>query len=187
MTNEDVILEGQIREFYGRVVYTHKTHEKCADLLLTRHQRIKISQIVLSALVTGGVLGALWPSSSLAVTLITAILSTHLLALNSYTKDYDLGEVAQKHRQAAAEVWLIRERYLSLLIDLRSCAIEADKARHRRDVLLDELSVVYAGAPSTNAKAYNLAQHGLKNMEEMTFSDDEIDKLLPKELRRNSV
>lgn len=27
------ILEGQLRECYGRGVYTHKTHEKCADIL----------------------------------------------------------------------------------------------------------------------------------------------------------
>ncbi|MEH0992030.1 hypothetical protein V7J87_28835, partial [Klebsiella pneumoniae] len=33
--NEDrLILEGQIRECYGRVVYSHKTHEKCADILI---------------------------------------------------------------------------------------------------------------------------------------------------------
>ena len=36
----------------------------------------------------------------------------------------------------------------------------------------------------TNFKAYKKAQDALKNMEDMTFSDDEIDKFLPKELRR---
>ena len=34
-------LEGQLREQYGRVVYSHKTHEKCADILLKRHDRIR--------------------------------------------------------------------------------------------------------------------------------------------------
>lgn len=37
------ILEGQLRESYGRVVYSHKTHEKCADILLTRQQWIRIT------------------------------------------------------------------------------------------------------------------------------------------------
>ncbi|QBG92235.1 SLATT domain-containing protein [Xanthomonas oryzae] len=186
MTEEKLILEGQIREFYGRVVYTHKTHEKCADLLLARHKHIKLLQIILSALVTGGVLAALLPRAGLAFTLITAILSTLLLALNSYTKDYDLGEVAQKHRQAAAEVWLIRERYLSLLTDLRCNAIGVKECRELRDRLLLDLGAVYTGAPSTNAKAYRAAHSALKNMDEMTFSDVEIDKFLPKELRRTA-
>ena len=26
------VLEAQVREVFGRVVYSHKTHEKCADL-----------------------------------------------------------------------------------------------------------------------------------------------------------
>lgn len=186
MIDERTILEGQIRECYGRVVYTHKTHEKCADLLFRRHQCIKGWQIALSALVTGGVLGALWPDATFALTLVSAILSTVLLALNSYTKDYDLGEVAQKHRQAASEIWVIRERYLTLLTDLRS-DMSLEAARAIRDELLERLGSIYSGAPSTNSKAYRLAQAGLQNMEEMTFSDEEIDKFVPRELRRSKV
>lgn len=41
MTDAEQILEGQLRECYGRVVYTHKTQEKCADILLKRHSCIK--------------------------------------------------------------------------------------------------------------------------------------------------
>ena len=40
------ILEGQLREAYGRVVYSHKTHQKCADILLSnlsRRHRIECS------------------------------------------------------------------------------------------------------------------------------------------------
>ncbi|WP_415059292.1 hypothetical protein, partial [Haliea salexigens] len=35
------VLEGQLRECYGRVVYSHKTHEKCSDILLSRLSTIK--------------------------------------------------------------------------------------------------------------------------------------------------
>lgn len=52
------ILEGQLRECYGRVVYSHKTHEKCADILLFRLGIIRVSQIILSALTTAGFIGA---------------------------------------------------------------------------------------------------------------------------------
>jgi hypothetical protein len=31
---------------------------------------------------------------------------------------HDLGELAQKHKQAANDLWIIREKYLSLLVDL---------------------------------------------------------------------
>ena len=184
MTDGYEVLEGQIRECYGRVVYTHKTHEKCADLLLGRHKLIKLSQIGLSALVTGGILSSLLPDLQVEATAVSALLSTALLALNSYTKDYDLGEIAQKHRQAAADIWLVRERYLSLLTDLRAGDISSEDGRKKRDALLVELHAVYTGAPSTNYKAYKNAQEALSKLEEMTFSDDEIDAFLPKELKR---
>lgn len=184
MTDVDEALVGQIRECYGRVVYTHKTHEKCADLLFKQHQRIKKAQIFLSALVTCGVISTIFPETGAEWAILTAIVSTALFALNAYTKDYDLGEVAQKHRQSAADVWIVREQYLTLLTDLESNAISGDQARERRDELLLELGKIYSGAPSTNAKAYLLAQKALQRMEEMTFSDEEIDKFLPRELRR---
>jgi hypothetical protein len=59
-----------------------------------------------------------------------------------------------------------------------------DEARVQRDRLIDELHVVYTGAPSTNYKAYIEAQKALQQLEDMTFSDDEIDAFLPKELKR---
>lgn len=184
MTNEADVLEGQLRECYGRVIYTHKTHEKCADILFDRHKCIKIWQIALSAVVTGGILATLSDNLKSVATVISAILSTALLALNSYTKDYDLGEIAQKHRQAANDIWLVREKYLSLLIDLRSGSMSIDKVREARDVLLSDLHKVYTGAPSTNFEAYRKAQDALTKMEDMTFSDEEIDKFLPKDLKR---
>lgn len=189
MTDNRVILEGQLRESYGRVVYSHKTHEKCADILLKRHRRIKFYQIIISAVVTGGLIAALFDFKTLAEyqklgAYFAVILSTILLVLNSYTKDYDLGEIAQKHRQAGADLWIIRERYLSLLTDLRMEVLSLDAVRSQRDQLVEGLHAVYAGAPSTNDKAYTEAQKGLKKLEDMTFSDDEIDAFLPKELKR---
>ncbi|HIE0411643.1 TPA: SLATT domain-containing protein [Pseudomonas aeruginosa] len=189
MTDNEKILEGQLRECYGRVVYSHKTHEKCADILFERHKQIKLCQIILSALVTGGLIAALFDFSALAKykkcgTFVAVVLSTVLLVLNSYTKDYDLGEIAQKHRQAGADLWIIREKYLSLLTDLRLAVASLDEIRSQRDQLAEDLHAVYTGAPSTNYKAYIEAQKALKELEDMTFSDEEIDAFLPRELKR---
>lgn len=184
MTESAEFLENQLRECFGRVVYTHKTHEKCADLLLKRHKQIKLGQIALSAFVTGGILSnpsAEWKS---CITVLSAVLSTTLLALNAYTKDYDLGAIAQKHRQAATEIWLIREKYFSLLTDLRAGLVSVENCRKDRDQLLAELHTAYAGAPSTNYKAYQKAQEALTKSEEMTFTDQELDEFLPASLKR---
>ena len=95
-----------------------------------------------------------------------------------------MGAIAQKHRQVAAEIWLIREKYLTLLTALHMKQQSLDEICLQRDKLLEDLHSIYSGAPSTNFKAYKKAQDALKNMEDMTFSYEEIDKFLPKELRR---
>lgn len=37
-SDRDPYLLAQVRESFGRVVYSHKTHEKQADISFTRHQ-----------------------------------------------------------------------------------------------------------------------------------------------------
>lgn len=177
------ILEGQLRDCYGRVVYSHKTHEKCADMLLSRLTRIKIWQITLSAITTAGFVGAVFGADKVGAAL-GMIVSTALLALNSYTKNYDLGELAQKHKQAANDLWIIREKYLSLLVDLAMREKPVEVLQNQRDELVEQLHTVYSGAPSTTFQAYKKAQEALKKLEDMTFTDAEIDAFLPKELRR---
>lgn len=178
------ILEGQLRECFGRVVYSHKTHEKCADILLSRLSRIKLLQIILSAVTTGGFIAAIFGAGNLGA-LIGVFVSTALLVLNSYTKNYDMGELSQKHRQAGADLWILREKYLSLITDIRVGAKTIESITEERDLLLHELHTIYAGAPSTNNRAYRKAQEALKKLEDMTFSDNEIDAFLPRELKRS--
>jgi len=178
------LLEAQIREIYARVVWTHKTQEKCADIILKRHVRIKITQIILSAITTTGILVAVFGENTL-VGIISAVLSAALFGLNTYTKDYDLGEIAQKHTSAASDLWNVRENYLSLLTDLKINKLTIDEITKRRDELQEDLFNIYGGAPRTINKAYEEATTGLKVNEEMTFTDDEIDNLLPKDLRKD--
>lgn len=175
-------IEDQLRESYGRAVYTHKTHEKCADILLRRSSYLKLAQLCLSALTTGTLIGALLDKDLAALT--GAAVSTVLLGLTAYLKDYNLGEVAQKHKQAARDVWLIREQYLSLLTDIADNVLSADHVRKERDRLLAELHDVYSGAPSTNGAAYKAAQKALKEHGDMTFDEGELDALLPPQLKR---
>ena len=176
-------LESQIRENYGKVVYSHKVHEKCADANLRKLKRIKLTQIVLSAITAGSLLATLFGNNQ-AGTIVAVILSTALLTLNTYTKDYDLGAVAQKHVETATRLWNIRESFLSLLTDLSEGYISIEEARIKRDELQEALASFYLNAPRTNAKAFAESQKALKINEELTFSDDEIDKFLPKPLRR---
>ena len=177
------VLEGHLRECYGRVVYSHKTHEKCADMLLAKWSLIKFCQLGLSAITAAGFISIVFGSNTLGA-LIGALCSTALLTLNAYTKNYDLGELAQKHKHTANTLWLIREKYLALIADIAMGQKPLEKLLEERDTLTKQLATAYAGAPATNSEAYKKAQEALKFHEDLTFSDAEIDAFLPQELRR---
>lgn len=176
-------LESQIREAYGRLVYTFTSHNKIIDRLMSKNNTIKVWQIVLSALTTGSFV-AIISSYELIASIFGAIVSITLLILNAYTKNFDLVETAQSHQKAADALWKIREEYVSLLTDFD--LLEVSEIMKRRDDLQDRTAEIYAQSPRTDAKSYKEAQKALKTEEEQTFSEKEIDVMLPNSIRRES-
>ncbi|WP_074448446.1 SLATT domain-containing protein [Bradyrhizobium yuanmingense] len=181
---ERYAFESQVRESFGRCAYTHKTHEKMAEGYAARLGHIKLVQIVLSGLTTIGAVGVIFDPSSVYFPYATAVLAFALFFVNGYVKDIDPGEAAQRHREAASDIWNIREAYLSLLADTRDGAISLAELRRRRDELQAQLHKIYRIAPHTDGKAYGKAQDALKNKEDLTFTDEEIDAFLPAPLKR---
>ncbi len=185
--HERYIFESQVRECYGRCAYTHKTHERMADRCAAWHKKMKIWQIVLAALTTAGAVGVIFDKSTGLFAYATVVLSVSMLILNSYLKDLEPGQSAQKHREAASDIWNVRESYLSLLTDIRDPAVPITVLRERREELQTQLYKLYRVAPHTDGDAYNEAQDRLKNKEDLTFSEQEIDALLPKALKRGQA
>lgn len=177
-------LEGQLREMYGRAAYTHKTHQKMADGYIARYKLIKLVEIVLSAATTTSLLVALFGKSEVA-TAVGAVLSAILAGCALYFKEASLGEQAQLHTEIGAKLWGAREALLSLLVDLQD-GRPVEEVRQQRDRLNAELEDIYKAAPRTNSKAYGEAQEALKNAEELFFTDEELNKMLPKQLRSNA-
>jgi len=175
-------LRTSVREAFGRLVYTHKTHEKEIESLLATSALLRWAELGLIALAAGGAITVLL-GSGFAFQLATAILATLATAVTLYQVSFDPDHAIDEHRKAARQMWLIREKYINLLADMTDSAITENEARQRRDELLRDLHAVYRDAPATSRKAYAKAQTALKLHEEMTFSDDEIDRFLPPPLR----
>lgn len=178
-------LEAQIRECFGRVIYTHKTHSKMADRAASTLKWLKLGQIALSSLTASGTISILF-SDQFALKLATALVSLGTVALTAYMKGFDPGATAQRHRDTAADIWPIRESYLSLLTDIVGGNEDVAGLRQQRDKLQQTLAAIYKGAPHTDGTAYSDAQIALKQNEEYTFSDEEIDAFLPIALRKGN-
>lgn len=171
-----------IREAYGRIVYSHKTHEKTVELLNHRVTRLKWANLVLMVLTFGGVLNAVFAGGAVP-NLLTVLVSALALALAIYRMSFDPDKEVLEHRKTSNKLRHIRDQYADLIGDIKDGALLDEQIRQRRDGLRDRLDQVYADAPNTSSKAYKRAQKALGSEEEMTFSKGEVDRFLPPEIR----
>ena len=176
-------LESQIREAFGRIVYSQTCHEKKIQSLIHKNETFKLWQIILSALATGTFLSTIF-CTELISGIIGSLISMILLIINSYMKNSNLEEVIQNHKNTANLLWKIREEYVTLLTDFEILSV--NEIRSKRDELQDRTSEVYSKSHRTDSKSYEKAQKALKNDEEQTFSEHEIDIMLPNSIRREN-
>ncbi|WP_208323991.1 SLATT domain-containing protein [Microbacterium sp. Be9] len=184
-----LLLLNQVRELYGRIAYTQKTHEKQADICAMSSRRQRGWKVVLTAVGSGTFLASLFgvllePQWASLATSFIAVLVT---AASLGDRTFRHGEEMQQHRDTAAQLWDLRESYLSLIVDLKSETVSLGQALHRRDELQKAAQAVLRDAPRTTPRAYTMAQSGLKDNEDLTFSTEEIDVMLPQALRENGA
>lgn len=183
--DRDPYLLAQVRESFGRVVYSHKAHEKQADICFRKHRRQQGTLIGLTAISSGtflaAVVGAL--GNPVLTSLVTSFIALLVTGLSLATKTFKFAEESDAHRAIASRLWDVRESYISLIADLMSGDVTEARARQRREELQEASRDAYADAPRTSPRAFTQAQKGLKHNEEMTFTPLEIDLFLPEALR----
>ncbi len=180
--NQKENLSSQLRNEYGKVIYTYTAHWKDIDIISNKIDFVKLIQIILSTLSTGGIFSIIF-AKCVWLENVTVLVSAILLGVNLYFKEFDLVEKVNRHRFTADSLWNILRSYESLLTDLQ--VLSVDEIILKRDNLQNELSMIYKTAPPTSSKAYKEAQQSLKYNEEQYFTDNEIDTLLPPHLRKN--
>lgn len=183
--NRDPYLLAQVREAFGRVVYSHKTHEKQADICFSRHRWQQGVLIALTAIGSRTFLAAVVGLLGSAV--LTSLATSSIALLVSWmslgTKTFKFEEESDAHRSIASRLWDVRESYISLIAELMSGTVSDAEARERRNELQQITRDAYAEAPRTSTMAFKRASEGLQRNEEMTFTSREIDLFLPEALR----
>jgi len=153
-----------------------------AQRLVKKNTIMKYAQIALSAISTGGFIGAIITEEK-ALTCVGGIFSTLLLALNLFFKDFSLLDELKNHRATADKLWVVRESYISLMTDFVN--LSDQEIIEKRDQLQSVVHEIYKIAPITDEKSYKEAQVALKDNEEQFFNPDELDLILPAHLRKH--
>lgn len=170
-----------IRHTFGNVVYTHKTHEKAAEICIFKSRWIKRINVVLLALTSGTAVSSIFVGQIYSI--VTAVLSTLALFFVVYQLSFNFEGKAKEHKMSAKELWLIREKYQYLIADIMNENYSLKDLVEKRDLFQEKLYEILQRAPQTDHKAYSKARKALKIHEEMKLSDKEIDSFLPVELR----
>lgn len=126
-----------IRETFGKVVYTHKTYEKAADMCISKSKWIKRVNVFLLALTSGSALGAILKDPAFLIS--TSVLATLSLFFVVYQLSFNFDELGQRYKITAKKLWLIREKYQNLIADLMNDKYSSNEVIEKRDLLLSEL------------------------------------------------
>ncbi len=172
---------GLARELYGRVAWTHKTHEKDREIWSRRVCLVRWVNVVLigitSILATAGAI-----ANSQAVFVVTSIFGALSTAFVVCQLSFNPEKMEAEHRVTAKRLLYLRDQYLILIQEAMSGRTTIEKLQNKLELVHREVSLVYDFAPDSSSKAYSAASEALKIEEELTFSREEIDMLLPEDL-----
>lgn len=178
-------IHAAVRELYGRVVYTHMVHEKERELWSAKVCRMNNYTIWLAGATTffAIISATIKPTFAIYATAVFALMT---ICFVMWQSNFDPAGKEAQHRVAAKELLWIREQLLLLIMDCHISTCSDEKLDNCLQMIMREVTAVYKFAPNTSAKAYALADASIKGGH-FTFSDEEIDSMLPVALRKNKV
>lgn len=168
----------ELRATYGRVAYSHKTHEKERELKAASAARLRVWNVIIFGVATAAAVAAPLVESVVA-TWVAAGSTLVGLVFVAVQLSFTPAEDAASHALAAKSYLAVRNEYSRFIADVSQLPAVTAPVRARRDHLAEQLRILEDLAPSTSQRAYVAAQDALRKREELTFTDSELDALLP--------
>lgn len=176
-----------VRQFFANAVFTHKTQEVAAEFQESSAFKVKIANLLLTLILfVIFILQFVFPCPLVGMlgTLLSALEFMFLI----FQLSFKFEEKATSHKNSALKYLNLRNSYTSLITDIMNRNIQPKEIRSRRDDLLREYQILCDLAPQTGRPEYEetqrrLNKRGVVEGEDFTWSDEEIDRFLPKELR----
>lgn len=180
------IQEGQLRQIFASVVWTHKIQEKQADLHKKRYKLIETIKIISAALTSSGIFSVLFVDGYW-LKVVSAILSAVSLFVTIYCETYDLKMEASTHKKSALLLMTLREKIISILSDIKCGKLSYEEIITAKEEVYKKYFEICGESKDAEEKAVKLASSNLKTRKDNTYSDEEIDSFLPIVLRKTDL
>lgn len=184
MQNYYETINDNVRNTFAGVVWTHKIHEKQADIYYKKSEIMKTTGVITSSLTYAGVSSIIFVDQ-FWVKMTSGLISLVSTATNLYLKYKDLNTLIQRHKKTAVELLELRDEFESLLMHIKNpdnhSIADLEKTY---DKLKSKKNSIYKDAPITTKKAVKLAKQALNVEKDNEFSDEEINSFLPSSLHK---
>lgn len=184
----------EIRFYFAQCVFNTSCHYSAVERIekqrdYRQHWAIGIS--ALSVLILVGTCLAWeqkWMPALRILSIVSAMSTAVSMIFEMFTRS-DLTEFICSHKQTAEEYKSLRDRFMDLIRQIMDKKAES-VIEPQLQQLLNEYALIGKHSFDTTIDDYNRAQQklGLQgNGESFTWSNEEIDKFLPEELRLSSM
>lgn len=120
------------------------------------------------------------------IAFVAMLLTGTSLSFSFFSKE-DISLLMCNHKSVAEKYKALRDEYMTLIEEVMSNSMSDEDLRSKRNLLQNRYSSLGEYAPETTYEDYQSAQKGLgldgNCDEEFTWNNDQINRLLPKELR----
>ncbi len=185
-------LLANVRFYFAQSVFMYKCHYKAYDRLEKRRKLISnfvsVFSIITIVLLIFQIIG-LENNYTLLINIVAflgLVLTGSSLVFQLIAKE-DLSILICQQKSTAEKYKSLRDKYMSLIEKIMSNTTDKETLKAKRDKLLKIYSAIGEYSPGINYKDYTETQKSLgltgSSDEEFTWSDKDIDKFLPKELR----
>lgn len=178
-------LLSSIRKTYTSVVWSHKIQEKQAEIYEAKYAWMEKLNIAAASLTSAGIVALIF-TDQLWIKIVSALLSFITLFVSAIFKSFELPQIGKKNKETANKLISVRDELELLILKLKTEASSTSDILSKYEELVKKADEIYLAAPNTTSKAVELARQALKIQNDNTYTDDEIDSLLPAELREGN-
>jgi len=167
-----------LRLDFRLVVQNYTAHARAAERLSVTAFKIKIAIVAFLALATGSImLSLVRPGREYQVA--AAVVAALALAIQVGAIAFGAEARVHFHRLFAQRLWLMCERYRSLLTEIQDSLVDNAAILHRRDVLTRQVHAIYEQGFPVDQRAYEgMRQLSLEDTGD-PITDAQIDRLIP--------
>lgn len=186
MENEYKSLEDLVRIQYANVFWTHKIQEKQAEEYEFRHKLFSWINIIAASITSAGIISIVF-TDQFWLKLVSAIISFVTTTISAIITTFDYKSLAKTNKSYASKLLCCRNDLMLLLVKIRIKEQPAQKLIEEFEIIQKNIHDIYQDAPNTTNRAVKKAGEAIKENKDGTYSDEEIDELLPETLRRKNV